>query len=58
MKTATRVKSKSAASGRRDDLAFRLFLLTDKKVKKQIEQCKKDHENGDLLNPRAVFAHK
>lgn len=58
MKTASRIKSKNPGSGRRDDLAFRLFLLTDKKVKKQIEQCKKDHENGDFLDPRAVFAHK
>ncbi len=58
MKTATRLKSKNTSSGRRDDLAFRLFMLTDKKVKNQIKQCKKDHENGDFIDPRAVFAHK
>jgi hypothetical protein len=58
MKTATRLKTRNAAAGRKDDLAFRLFVLTDKKVKKQIEQCKKDHKNEDFVDPRAVFSHK
>lgn len=57
MKTANRLKTRNAA-GRKDDLAFRLFVLTDKKVKKQIEQCKKDHENEDFVDPRSVFFHK
>lgn len=58
MKTAAKTKSSGSASLRRDDLAFRLFLLTDKKTKNQMAQCKKDHENEDFLNPRSMLAHK
>lgn len=52
------VRKKQASRTKRDDLAFKIFLMTDEKTQKQLAQCKKDQENGDYLDPRCVLKHK